>query len=157
MKKKGKKLITTAGLRKLKKELKRRTTVIRKEIADELDEAKAIGDLSENIAYTAAIEDYQFNETRIRDLKELLSKLKVAPDRSGDLSVDIGDKVKVRDVKSDKTLTYSIVGEGEGDPAKNQVSASSVVGKALLGQKKGAKVKVKLPLGEKEYEILEVA
>ena len=152
-----KRFITKAGLDKLNSELKERMTIIRKKIADKLDEAKALGDLSENSAYISALEDYQFNETRINELKDQIPKLKVAPDRRGDLFVDIGDKVEIKDLKNEKILSYHIVGEGEGDPSKNQISANSAVGIALVGKKVGQKVKIKLTAGEKEYEIVKVS
>lgn len=153
---KGKKLVTKKGFIKLEKELKDRMTKIRKEIADRLNEAKAIGDLSENSAYHAALEEYRFNETRINKLKDSISTLEVAPDKRGDATIDIGDKVKVRDTKSKRVLTYTIVGLREGDPTKGQVSSDSIVGSALVGKKVGQKVKVKLSVGEKEYEIVEI-
>lgn len=152
-----KKFITKKGLEKLKAELKERTSVISKDIADKLDEAKAIGDLSENAAYTAALEEYQFNQTRISDLKDQIAKLEVAPDRSGDLKIDIGDKIEVKDLSRGKVLTYTIVGEGEGDPLNGLVSINSAVGLALVGKKVGQKVKVRLPVGETEYKILSVS
>lgn len=153
---KDKKLVTKEGFNKLKEELKNRMNKLRKEIADRLDEAKAIGDLSENSAYHAALEEYQFNENRINKLKGLISTLEIAPNKRGDASIDIGDQVKVRDLEGKKVITYSIVGLREGDPTKGQVSSDSIVGSALVGKKVGQKVKVKLPVGEKEYEIVEV-
>ncbi len=154
--KEEKKLITKKGLKKLKDELQKRMSVNRKDIADRLDEAKAMGDLSENSAYHAALEDYRKNELRIDELKELISSLRVAPNRRGDSKVDIGDKVRIKDIKSDKIIEYEIVGLGEGDPSLGQISSDSKLGSALTGKKVGERVKLDLPIGIKEYEILEV-
>lgn len=150
------KIVTKAGLKKLEDELSRRLTSKRKEIADKLDVAKAVGDLSENSAYISALEEYQLNETKINELKDTIAKLKVAPDKSGDEKIDIGDKIKVRNCKTSKILEYNIVGEGEGDPSLLQVSFSSTVGKALIGKRVGERVNIKLPSGKVEYEIIDV-
>ncbi|MDD3647358.1 MAG: transcription elongation factor GreA [Candidatus Dojkabacteria bacterium] len=151
-----KRVITQKGLDKLKNELNHRKVVLRKEIADKLDEAKAIGDLSENSAYTAALEDYQLNESKIKELTEQISSFVVAPDRTGDSKIDIGDKVRVKDLKSGKEIIFSIVGIGEGDPTSGRISSDSAVGKALTGKTVGDKIKVDLPVGQNEYEILEL-
>lgn len=151
-----KKLVTKAGMKKIKDELKERTTTIRKSIADKLDQAKSMGDLSENSAYHAALEDYQLNETRIKDLKRQIQTYEIAPDKSGDSKTDIGDKVIVKDLSTGDPLTYFLVGEGEGDPQTGHLSVNSVLGKELVGRKKGEKVKIVLPSGEKTFEIISV-
>jgi transcription elongation factor GreA len=151
-----KKLVTKKGLKKLENELERRSKVVRKKIADKLDEAKAIGDLSENAAYTAAIEEYQQNEVRIDDLKKLIKKVVVAPDKSNNSVIDVGDVVLVKDLEKEEEVSYRIVGVGEGDPKAKQVSSDSVVGKAFLGKRVGEEVVIKLPAGEKRYKVLEI-
>ncbi len=153
--KKQKKLITKDGLEKLKRELGKRESKVRKEIADKLDEAKKSGDLSENSAYISALEEYQMNEARIKELKKEIAEVKIAPNRSGDHIIDIGDRVKVKNGDGNEII-YEIVGEKEGDPLENKVSASSLVGKKLVGKKKGDKVEVDLPKGKKKIEIVEV-
>jgi transcription elongation factor GreA len=151
-----KKLVTKKGLKKLEDELKMRVDVGRKKIANKLDEAKAIGDLSENAAYTAAVEEYHMNEVRIKELKDHINKSEIAPNKGGDAFIDIGDTIRVKNVSTGKTITYEIVGVGEGDPVKGQVSADSAVGSALIGKRVGGKVKVHLPRGDQELEILDV-
>jgi transcription elongation factor GreA len=152
----NKRVITRRGLRKLESELKERTTVTRKRIADKLDEAKAVGDLSENSAYAAAVEEYQHNESRIKELKEFIKTAEIAPDRSRDADIDIGDKVRLKDIENNKEVSYEIVGLGEGDPAQGQVSSDSVVGSALMGKKVGDKVEVSLPKGKVNYKIVKI-
>lgn len=153
---KDKKVITKSGLEKLKKELKNRINELRDEIANKLNEANQSGDRSENSAYTAALEEYQHNEVRIKELKELIKSLRIAPDKSGDSVVDIGDKIKVKDLESNLETEYTIVGSGEGDPLSGQVSSDSIVGSALLGSKKGDVVEVDLPNGSKRYKVLKI-
>jgi transcription elongation factor GreA len=152
----GKRLITKNGLEKLKAELRYRIGKIRNGIADSLNEAKNIGDLSENSAYTAAIEEFHHNEARIKELKDLINSLEIAPEKKEDEDVDIGDKVTLKDLVSFETVTYSIVGLGEGDPLKNKVSTDSIVGSAIIRRKVKEKIKIKLPKGEKEYEIIKI-
>lgn len=152
----NKNIVTKEGLKKLKQELEERKTEVRKKIADKLDEAKAQGDLSENAAYTSALEEYQMNENKIRELKDQISSAKVAPNKSGDNSIDIGDKIKVKEIESGKEIEYHLVGDGEGDPQEGLISVNSVVGKAFVNKKEGDPVKVDLPAGEKEYKILKV-
>jgi len=154
---KNTRFITKKGLEKLKKELKKRVNKMRDEIANRLDEANQSGDRSENSAYTAALEEYQHNEVRIRGLKELIKSLKVAPNKRGDLKIDIGDSIKVKDLDLDTKLEYTIVGEGEGDPLSGRVSSDSVVGSAFIGKKKGEIVKIELTKGIKKYKILEIS
>jgi len=151
-----KKVITKTGLEKLKKELKRRVNILRDEIATKLNEANQSGDRSENSAYTAALEDYQHNEVRIRELKELIKSLKIAPDKSGDLKIDIGDKIKVKDLDSSLEIEYTIVGSGEGDPLSGQVSSDSIVGSAFIGKRKGDIVEVELHNRKKKYQIVKI-
>jgi transcription elongation factor GreA len=152
----GKKLITKNGLEKLEAELKHRIEKVRKGIADSLNEAKNIGDLSENSAYTAAIEEFHLNEARIKELKDLINSLEIAPEEREDEDVDIGDTVTLKDLVSLETVTYTIVGLGEGDPLNNLVSTDSIVGSAIIGRKVKEKIKVRLPRGEKEYEIIKI-
>ncbi len=150
-----KKLITKRGLQKLEEELNNRINVLRKEIANKLNEAAAIGDRSENTAYTQAIEEYQFNEARIKELKSLIRSYEVAPNKSGDLKIDIGDVVTLRDESGDERV-YTLVGSGEGNPEKGYISSDSVVGSQIVGKKKGDKVRIILDKGEKIFEIIDV-
>lgn len=151
----NKKIITKEGYEKLEKELEKREGKLRKEIADRLDEAAQQGDRSENAAYTQALEDYQYNESRIKELKDLLGELEVAPDKSGDDKVDIGDSV-VLEEDDEKQIEYSIVGSGEGDPTSGMISADSAVGAKVIGKKKGDTFTVDLPQGEKKYTIKKI-
>jgi len=150
------KYITKEGLRKLREELDYRMTTLRKEIADKLDSAKSMGDLSENSAYHAALEEYQHNEVRIKDLKTQIPSLIIAENKGGDDTVDIGDTIEVEDLSSGRKIKYSIVGEGEGNPVMGQLSVNSAIGKALFGKKVGTTVKVELPTGTKEIIFVSV-
>lgn len=145
--------ITPEGLSLLKKEYEERTTVLRNSIAGRIDEARKFGDLSENNAYTSAMEEKDFNEARIAELDELLQTSEVVKDIANGI-ISLG---KVVHLKSDnKKFTYKIVGAAESDPAKSLISDKSPLGQSLLGKKEGDKVKVTIPSGKMEFTIVKI-
>ncbi len=146
---------TPEGLEKLKEEFKHRTEVLRGEIAKRLKEAKEEGDISENAGFDAAKEAQAVNEGRIEEIKVTLENAKVFTGSSGKSTVDVGSSVKIESEGKGKQ-DYVIVGAAESDPIKGFISNESPLGDALLGKKKGDKVKVRTPKGEVEYRILEV-
>lgn len=150
-------LVTTDGLKKLKEELKQLMTVSRRAIADDIQRAKEFGDLSENAAYTSAMEARDLNESRIAELEELIgnAKLVVSDKANSDGVISVGDTVTL---KSDKLgeMTITLVGMGEGDPLNSKVSSDTPLAQAILGKKIKAKVLVDLPAGRVEYDILKV-
>lgn len=122
---------------------------------DRLQKARAMGDLSENSEYTAAKEDLAFIEGRIMELATLLNNVEIIEEAISSASVvDVGRKVLVESRHG--THEYIIVGEFEADPMNKKLSHTSPIGKALVGKKKGQKVKVVVPAGEIEYTIVEI-
>ncbi len=122
---------------------------------DRLQTARAMGDLSENSEYTAAKEELAFIEGRIMELAELLNNVEIIEESLSDNSlVDVGKKVVIKSEHG--THEYIIVGEFEADPMNKKLSHTSPIGKALVGKKKGQKVKVNIPAGEIEYTIVEI-
>lgn len=122
---------------------------------DRLQKARAMGDLSENSEYTAAREELAFIEGRIMELANLLNNVEIIEEALSDASsVDVGRKVILQN--SHGTHEYLIVGEFEADPMNKKLSHTSPIGKALVGKKKGQKVKVAVPAGEIEYTIVEI-
>lgn len=146
---------TPEGLEKLKKEYEERINVIRPEIAKQLKEAKAEGDISENAGFDAAKEAQAVNEGRIEEIKTTLENAKIFTGSSGKSTVDVGSSVKVESEAKGKQ-DFVIVGAAESDPLKGFISNESPLGNAFLHKKKGEKVKIKTPKGEVEYKILEV-
>src|SRR3989344_8846568 len=146
---------TPEGLEKLKSEYEHRISVVRGEIAKQLKEAKAEGDISENAGFDAAKEAQAVNEGRIEEIKTILETAKVFTGSSGKSTVDIGSSVKVES-KAGGIKEYIIVGAAESDPLKGFISNESPLGNAFLGHKKNETIKVKTPKGEVEYKILEV-
>ncbi|MCA9382489.1 transcription elongation factor GreA [Candidatus Dojkabacteria bacterium] len=146
--------LTKEGLEELRRELEERTTVTAKEIADKTEEARRLGDLSENAEYKAALEDREFNITRIHELEKLIQHAVILTGKKGNAKVDIGDKVTLRDGGPERV--YRIVGAQEANPAEGMISNESPIGLAILGKKKGDKVVFNTPGGEEEYTIVDV-
>ena len=132
---------TREGFEKLKEEYETRTKVERERILNAIAEARSFGDLSENAEYDAARNDQAKNETRIRELEELIQHAVVVDDSAIDGSVvGLGSFVKVE--KDGKEAEYKIVGSNEANPFENKISDMSPIGRALVGAKVGDTVKV---------------
>ena len=141
-------ILTPEGLEKLKAELEDLTTTKRREVAERIKDAREYGDISENSEYDDAKNEQAMLEARILSLEEKLRSATVvdAKDITTDV-VGVGTAVKVKDGKSGKSETYTIVGSTEANPAERKLSNESPVGRALIGQKKGDTVSVQLPNG----------
>lgn len=148
--------LTKQGLKDLEAELEERTTITRSKIADEIDKARQQGDLSENAAYKAAIESNEFNETKISKLEEML-KYAVVEDYSNKSGINIGSKVKLKNVDRGVEQEFEIVGQNESDPVSKKISIKSPIGAALKGKNEGDDVVVQLPAGQVKYKIVKVS
>jgi transcription elongation factor GreA len=147
-------IITQEGYDKLKNELEYLKTVRRKEIAERIQLAKDMGDLSENAEYSEAKDAQAFNEGRIAELSHSLKNLTIVKNGSNKNSVGMGSKIIVQSNGSKKELT--IVSFNQADPLSGKISNESPLGKAFINKSKGAKVSVETPRGIIEYEILEI-
>ena len=154
----GKKnILTYEGLKKLEDELHDLKVVKRAEVAQKIKEAREQGDLSENSEYDAAKDEQRDIEARIEDIEKILKNAEVVDEDEVDLeTVNIGCKVKIRDMENKEDLEFKIVGSTEANILKNKISNESPVGQALLGKKKGATVKVDTQYGVQKYKILEI-
>jgi transcription elongation factor GreA len=150
--------LTREGCDKLKEELKMLKTVKRKEIANALEKARQLGDLSENAEYDSAKQSQGLNEKRIRDLEEKILTARILDNESmpSDKAY-IGAKLKLVDIDSKEEMDYMLVTEDEADYAGGKISLSSPVGKALLGCKVGDIVNIKVPAGALKYKILSIS
>ncbi|HHN67348.1 MAG TPA: transcription elongation factor GreA, partial [Thermopetrobacter sp.] len=149
--------MTVSAYEALKEELKHLKTVKRAEIVKAIATARAHGDLSENAEYHAAKEQQGWNEARVMELEDKLSRAEVidVSNLSGD-KVQFGATVKLVDEDTEKEVTYQIVGDFEADVSKGKISISSPIARALIGKEAGDSVEVNTPGGGKSYEILEV-
>ncbi|TSC53846.1 MAG: transcription elongation factor GreA [Parcubacteria group bacterium LiPW_39] len=126
----------------------------RQEIAERLEEAKALGDLSENQEYIAAKEAQAFNEGKILELEQLLRDAQVIDKNKKISVVQIGSTVEIKN--NAKTQTFTIVGSEEANPARGKISNESPLGKAFLGRKVGETVEAETPGGKVSYKITSI-
>lgn len=138
----------------LKEELDLLTRVKRKEIAEQLEAAKALGDLSENAEYHSAREAQAAMEGRIMDIENILKNAVIVGGRHKTDAVGIGSVVLVKCGKEEKT--YTIVGSEEADIRAGKISNKSPLGEAMMGKRKGDTFSYTTPAGEKKCEILEI-
>lgn len=150
-------MLTKDGLKKLEDELENLKTVRRKEVAERLKEAIALGDLSENSEYDDAKNEQAFIEGRIQELTVKLRNVElISEDKKAKNVVTIGCHVIVRDVEFEEDEEYAIVGSAEADPANGKISNESPVGAAIIGHKVGETVSVHAPAGVLEYKIMKI-
>ena len=146
--------MSAAGLKAMQDELEYLKTVRRKELAEEIKEARSHGDLSENSEYDEAKNTQGLVENRITELEQMV-KNAVIIDES-ELSVD-SVAVSIKMIGDDEAEEYDIVGRTEADPINGKISDESPVGHALLGKAVGEKAEVLLPSGQTvEYEVLAI-
>jgi transcription elongation factor GreA len=141
----------------LENELKTLTTVRRKEIAEALEYAKSLGDLSENAEYHQAREDQGAAEERIAHLEQILKNAVVMDSKHSTGTVEVGTTVTVLKKGDKEERTFTLVGSEEADSLNGRISNESPLGGALLGKKEGDKVMVESPKGAFEYTIKKIA
>ena len=137
--------LTKAGLNKLQDELSTLVHVTREQVKQQLAEARAQGDLSENADYDAARGKQAEVEGRIKEIEDILANYDLIEENSKNSNkVGLGSTVTVRYVDLDKERTYMIVGSVEADALNNKISNESPLGAALIGNVVGKEVEVKV-------------
>jgi transcription elongation factor GreA len=127
------------------------------ELPKEIRTARAHGDLSENAEYHAAKERQAYVNARLGQLKRRLGELSMVDfNKIPRGKVGLGSTVVVFDQSKDEEVTYNLVTSEEADVNSGRISTSSPIGRALLGKEVGDSVKVQLPGGSKELEILKL-
>jgi len=147
-------LLTEEGLKKLQDELKVLKEDRRHEVIERIQEAVSHGDLSENADYAQAKEEQSFIEGRIMEIEEMIKNAQIIAHAANSNLVTIGSTVAVR--VNGKDYKYTIVGANEANPAAGKISNESLVGRSLLGAKKGDKIPVQTPAGKQEYEVVNI-
>ena len=149
--------MTLDGYKSLEEELQRLKAVERPRIIAAISEARAHGDLSENAEYHAAKEQQGFNEARVTELEDKISRAEIidVAKLSGD-TIKFGATVTLEDEDSGERVSYMIVGDTEANLRDRKISISSPIARALIGKAKGESVDVTTPKGRRTFDILQV-
>ena len=146
--------LTKTGFEKLKQELEELKTKTREQVLKRLNQARSMGDLSENSAYSSAKEELNLVEGRIAELEEILKNAKIVEEVQDKTTVQLGSSVVVE--INGKKEKFEIVGEFEADPLNKKLSHTSPIGKALFGKKIGEWIEVEVPAGKIRYKVVEI-
>jgi transcription elongation factor GreA len=153
----GKIPMTPEGNGRLRDELKNLKEVERPKVSKEIGVAREHGDLSENAEYHAAKERQGWIEARIKDLEDKLSRAEIIdPTKLSGSKVAFGATVKLSNIETEEETVYRLVGADEANLDQGSISITSPLARALIGREVGDEVKVRMPAGERLYEILEV-
>jgi transcription elongation factor GreA len=147
--------LTAEGAARLQAELDQLIGTRRSEVVARIRTAKEHGDLKENAEYHAAREEQSFLEGRVQALQARLRSAVIVDAPTAGARVGLGSRVTVE--AEDETVTYTIVGASDSDPAAGRISSSSPVGRALVGRDVGETIAIRTPAGERHYRIVEVA
>ena len=150
--------LTEAGLKELKDEIDQLIKVERPKITQEIAEARDKGDLSENAEYHAAKEAQGMMEMKISQLTAVLRNARVLDESKIDTStVQLMNKVKLKNLKTNTVMEYTIVPEREADIKKMKISVGTPIAKGLLGKKVGEKAEINIPAGVLSLEVMEIS
>ncbi len=150
-----KEYVTKEKYNELTEELKYLKNVKRKEVAEALDYARGLGDLSENAEYHEARSEQADVEERISKIDRILKNAVVVEDRHGDHAM-IGSTITVEKKGDGTQRTFMIVGSAESDMSLGKISNQSPLGAAVLGKKKGETFSFQTPSGKVDYTVIEV-
>lgn len=149
---------TEEGLKKLKDELHELKTVERQSVIRQIAEARDKGDLSENAEYDAAKDAQGLLEIKIAKLEEIVANARIVDSAQLDTSkVSILTTVRIKNLKNNAEMKYTLVAENEADLKAGKISIDSPIGKGLVGKKVGDKVEVTVPAGVIPFEVMEIS
>jgi transcription elongation factor GreA len=151
--------LTAEGHKKLQTELEHLKTVRRREVAENIRDAKEGGDISENAGYEQAKEEQAFVEGRIMTLEGILRAAAIIEETGPTDQVRLGSRVTVVEIAGERRgppETYHIVGSAEADPSSGRISNESPLGKALIGLSASESVTVSAPAGDIRFEIVSI-
>ncbi|HAN19145.1 MAG: transcription elongation factor GreA [Bacteroidetes bacterium GWC2_33_15] len=150
--------VTEQGLEKLKKELEQLELIERPKISQQIAEARDKGDLSENAEYDAAKEAQGMLEMKISKLKDVIANSRILDQSKLNTStVQILNKVKIKNKLNNAVMQYTLVSESEANLKEGKISVNTPIARGLLGKKVGDVVKVQIPSGTAEFEVLEIS
>nr|WP_297169297.1 transcription elongation factor GreA [uncultured Dysgonomonas sp.] len=150
--------MTAEGYEKLKEDINLLETVERPKISKQIGEARDKGDLSENAEYDAAKEAQGLLEAKIGQLKNLLANARLIDKNSiGVDSVQILNKVTIKNTKNNQQMTYTLVAESEANLKENKIAINTPIAQGLMGKKVGEIAEIKVPNGIVSFEIIDIS
>ena len=150
--------MTEEGLRKLQEDIRELESVQRPEISRQIAEARDKGDLSENAEYDAAKEAQGMLEAKIAQLKNLLLTARLIDESAiGTDEVRIMNKVTIKNLKTKKEMTYTLVSESEADLRSAKMAVNTPIAQGLLGKKVGDIAEIEVPSGTMTFEIMDIS
>lgn len=150
--------MTQEGYKKLLEDLNHLETVKRPEISRQIAEARDKGDLSENAEYDAAKEAQGLLELRIGQLKDVVATARLIDESQLTTdTVQILNKVKIKNLKNNSTMQYQLVSETEANIKEGKLAVSTPIAKGLLGKKVGDVVEINVPSGLMSFEVIEIS
>ena len=150
--------LSKKGYEDLKNELNKLKTIDRPHVINQIAEARDKGDLSENAEYDAAKEAQGLLEARISKLEIDLSNSRIIDEsKLDDSKVSLLSQVTIKDISNNVEMTYAIVSESEADLAAKKISASSPIGKGLMGKVVNDVVDISVPNGTVKFKILNIS
>lgn len=148
-------ILTDEGRVKLEVELKNLKEVRRPEIIEKIEQAKELGDLSENAEYHDAKDQQGRIEARILEIEEIFKRAIINDQTQTKDKITIGSKFIVKDMAGNKK-EFTIVGFNEAAPAEGKISIDSPIGQAFMNAKNGEEVEFMAPRGKVVYKVLEI-
>lgn len=154
----GVRYFTKEGLQRELEELERLKSVERPAISQQIAEAREKGDLSENAEYDAAKHAQAMLEMRIAKMEEALSSARVIDESQLDEKrVSILSKVKIKNLKNNAVMTYTLVPENEANVKQGKISVNSPIARGLLGKNLGEVADISVPAGLMSFEIMDIS
>ena len=145
--------LTKNDIKKMREEIEYRKIVLRKELLEDVKEARAHGDLSENFEYHAAKKEKNKNESRIRYLERMIKTAKIVSDESKEDEVGLNNTVNLYFEEDDEVEVFKLVTTVRGNSLKGLISTESPIGKVILGKKAGDRVFIRVS-GDAGYYVV---
>ena len=145
--------LTKNDIKKMREEIEYRKIVLRKELLEDVKEARAHGDLSENFEYHAAKKEKNKNESRIRYLERMIKTAKIVSDESKEDEVGLNNTVHLYFEEDDEVEVFKLVTTVRGNSLKGLISTESPIEKAILGKKAGDRVFIRVS-GDAGYYVV---
>lgn len=150
--------MTEEGYKKIMEEIAYMENVKRPEISRAIGEARDKGDLSENAEYDAAKEAQGMLEMKISQLKDLIANARfIDESKLNTHTVQILNKVKIKNTRNNATMQYTIVSESEANLKEGKIAANTPIAKGLLGKQVGDIVDIQVPSGIMTFEIVDIS